>query len=68
MNHRAPTDVDEKLVTFVMSLGEAEDLVEILDEVCCRMRHIGRSEKSRVELTIALPQRRRPTAPPSDGR
>ncbi len=47
----------EREVTLVFDLADAEALVEMLDDVCCRMRHKGKPADSRVELRLALPRR-----------
>lgn len=59
MNEARSDDLEQRLATLVMSLREAEDLVDMLDEVCCRMRHVGRGDQARVEVTMAIPTRRR---------
>lgn len=47
----------EQEVTLLFSLERAEELVEMLDRACCRMRDNDRPRSANIELTVALPIR-----------
>lgn len=55
LNDQRDPETSGAVGVLVFSLAEAEELVALLDELCCRMRGEGRDDDADVEIDVEMP-------------